>query len=235
LPANNSSKSKPACCHASISDSMEPSRSDQETDSPNVAPAPSGPDRRDFLSTVSTVVMAGGLVAGYGTLVAMAGRYIFPSEVETPWLFVAEANSIRPGDSLAFESPTGVKIAIARRAANARRAAGAVERPAETDDFIALSSVCPHLGCRVHWESANQRFFCPCHNGVFDAQGKAISGPPKAADQELSRYPVKVERGLLYIAVTVESVGRPDGRAPRATAGRNSAPPEGFADRKELT
>jgi len=173
--------------------------------------------------------MAGGIVAGYGTFMAMAGRYIFPSELETPWLFVAEANSIRPGDSLAFESPTGAKIAIARRAANA------VERPAETDEFIALSSVCPHLGCRVHWESLNQRFFCPCHNGVFDPQGKAISGPPHAAGQELSRYPIKVERGLLYIALSIESVGRSDGRASHATVRPNAASPDRSVDQKELT
>ena len=148
------------------------------------------PDRRDFLSTVSTVAMAGGLVAGYGTFALMAGRYIFPTEVETPWLFVAEANGIQPGDSLAFESPTGVQVAIARRAGDGP------PHSAETDDFIALSSVCPHLGCRVHWESHNNRFFCPCHNGVFDPEGKPVSGPPKAAEQELSRYPLKVEGGL---------------------------------------
>lgn len=164
-------------------------------------PQASVDDRREFLSTVSTVAMAGGLVGGYGTFAFMAGRYIFPTDVETPWLFVVEADGIRPGESLAFESPTGVRVAIARRPE--------VDPPrsANTQDFIALSSVCPHLGCRVHWEPHNHRFFCPCHNGVFDPEGKPLSGPPKAANQELSRYPLKVEGGLLYIAMSVESVG----------------------------
>jgi Rieske Fe-S protein len=174
------------------------------------------PDRRDFLSTFSTVAMAGGLVAGYGTFAAMAGRFVFPTNVETPWLFVAEANSIQPGDSLAFESPTGVKVAIARRPGDA------VQPSAETADFIALSSVCPHLGCRVHWESHNQRFFCPCHNGVFDPEGKPVSGPPKAAEQELARYPLKIEGGLLYIAMSVASVGTSE-RYPSHAALRPSA------------
>jgi Rieske Fe-S protein len=136
--------------------------------------------------------------------------------VETPWLFVAEANGIQPGDSLAFESPTGVRVAIARRLLDGPRHA------AETDDFIALSSVCPHLGCRVHWEAHNQRFFCPCHNGVFDSQGKPVSGPPKAAEQELSRYPLKVDAGLLYIAMSVESVGTTTSRL-EPTASRSHA------------
>lgn len=208
---------------------MERTGADRETDSLNLTHPQSAPDRRDFLSVVSTVAMAGGIVAGYGTFLAMAGRYIFPNEVETPWLFVAEANSIHAGDSLAFESPTGVKIAIARRAD-----IGA-NRPAETDDFIALSSVCPHLGCRVHWEAHNQRFFCPCHNGVFDPQGKAISGPPKAAGQELARYPIKVDKGLLYIAVSLESVGRSEGRRSYAAVHPHAASPDRSVDSKELT
>jgi len=176
-------------------------------------------DRRDFLSTVSTVVMAGGLVAGYGTFAVMAGRYIFPTDVETPWLFVVEANGIPPGESLAFESPTGVRVAIARRPE------AAPPRSADTEDFIALSSVCPHLGCRVHWESHNNRFFCPCHNGVFDSEGKPVSGPPKAADQELSRYPLKVEGGLLYIAMSVESVGGATRPSNHASISPNAAMP----------
>ena len=174
-------------------------------------------DRRDFLSTVSTVAMAGGLVTGYGTFAFMAGRYIFPTNVETPWLFVAEANSIQPGDSLAFESPTGVRVAIARRPADGPR------RSAEMEDFIALSSICPHLGCRVHWESHNNRFFCPCHNGVFDPQGKPVSGPPKAAEQELSRYPLKIDGGLLYIAMSVESVGTAARKSSHAARQSNAA------------
>ena len=184
---------------------MQSSGSDKKPDSPgDDGQSGLSSDRRDFLSTVSTVAMAGGLVAGYGTLAAMAGRYIFPVETPTPWLFVAVADGIGPGESLAFESPTGVKVTIARRAAEGPK------QPAVTADFIALSSVCPHLGCRVHWEAHNRRFFCPCHNGEFDAQGKPVSGPPKAAEQELSRYPIKVEAGLLYIGMSLESVGRSD-------------------------
>lgn len=185
-------------------------------------------DRRDFLSTFSTVAMAGGLVAGYGTFAVMAGRFVFPTNAETPWLFVAEANRIQPGDSLAFESPTGVKVAIARRPG------GAAGHPAEIEDFIALSSVCPHLGCRVHWEPHNQRFFCPCHNGVFDPQGKPVSGPPKAAAQELSRYPLKVEAGLLYIAISVTSVGSLEKHASHSSLRCNDLPREHSRSQEDL-
>jgi menaquinol-cytochrome c reductase iron-sulfur subunit len=55
---------------------------------------------------------------------------------------------------------------------------------------------CTHLGCPFHWEAGTQRFFCPCHNGVFDATGKVVSGPPP---RPLDYYDSKVEAGTLYM------------------------------------
>jgi Rieske Fe-S protein len=43
-----------------------------------------------------------------------------------------------------------------------------------------FSASCPHLGCSVMWESANEVFRCPCHGAVFDATGKVIRGPVSA-------------------------------------------------------
>jgi len=63
-------------------------------------------------------------------------------------------------------------------------------------DFIAMSNICTHLGCRVRWIAEQASFFCPCHNGVFDAQGSVVSGPPPRA---LDRYEVNVEGDKLYI------------------------------------
>ncbi len=42
----------------------------------------------------------------------------------------------------------------------------------------ALSATCTHLGCQVSWDAKGARFRCPCHGGVFDAQGHVVSGPP---------------------------------------------------------
>ena len=68
-----------------------------------------------------------------------------------------------------------------------------------TDDgrnFVALSNVCTHLGCRARWIADQQIFFCPCHNGVFDKNGEVVSGPPPRA---LDRYETKVEDAVLYV------------------------------------
>lgn len=42
----------------------------------------------------------------------------------------------------------------------------------------AMSATCTHLGCRVRWDGAANRFKCPCHGGEYDASGRVLAGPP---------------------------------------------------------
>ncbi|HAR45596.1 MAG TPA: cytochrome B6 [Nitrospiraceae bacterium] len=51
-----------------------------------------------------------------------------------------------------------------------------VNRPGK--GLIALSRVCTHLGCLVHYDKENRQLLCPCHAGTFDLDGHVISGPP---------------------------------------------------------
>lgn len=63
-------------------------------------------------------------------------------------------------------------------------------------DYIAMSNICTHLGCRVRWIANQGQFFCPCHNAVFDKAGQVVDGPPP---RPLDRYEVKIEEDLLYV------------------------------------
>jgi nitrite reductase/ring-hydroxylating ferredoxin subunit len=168
-------------------------------------------DRRRFLSSAATATMVGGLVASYGTLAVMAGRFLYPaSPTREGWMFLAHADRLKTGDSFLYRAPSGQTVAVAR-----------VGSDGSADDFLALSSVCPHLGCQVHWEGQNDRFFCPCHNGTFDRAGKATGGPPAAAGQSLLRFRLKIEKGLLYILVPLEALASA-GAAASGTQGSSS-------------
>jgi len=168
--------------------------SSEQTNQEQATPEPT--DRRGFLEYASTATMAGGLLAGYGMLGAHATRFLYPANAGASiWQYVCRAEDLSVGESLPFEMPGGAKVVVARQAEGD-----------EADAFIALSSVCPHLGCKVHWEAVNDRFFCPCHNGAFDASGNPTEGPPASANQSLTRYELSVENGLLMINVPTEAV-----------------------------
>ncbi len=162
-------------------------------------PPVGGDDRRSFIARFSGWWMGLGLVSGYGYFASMIVRFLYPSSQSEnknkSWQFVAEVNSFKQGDSLTFISPAGDKAVITRMGMKGSEA-----------DFIALSSVCPHLGCQVHWESSNNRYFCPCHGGAFDPKGKPTAGPPKAAGQSLPHFTLKVENELLYIKAGTRSL-----------------------------
>jgi Rieske Fe-S protein len=167
-----------------------------------------GADRRDFLKRASKAAMAAGLVGGYGGFAMVAGRYLYPARSnEVMWQFVKEVDGIEVGEAIRYRGPSGETINITR-----------MGRSGDASDFIALSSTCPHLGCQVRWEGQNNRFFCPCHNGVFDPSGKAIDGPPAEAGQALPQYALKVEGGTLHIAVPPPQFARaPTTRLPDAS------------------
>jgi menaquinol-cytochrome c reductase iron-sulfur subunit len=42
----------------------------------------------------------------------------------------------------------------------------------------AMSATCSHLGCQVQWQAKEKKFRCPCHGGVYAADGTVLAGPP---------------------------------------------------------
>lgn len=179
------------------------------------SPAPDATNRRGV--TFAGAAMAGGLVAGYGMFAYIAARFLYPARgAQKGWLFVARAQDLTPGSSLRYRTPSGALVNITRRTAGTR-----------VEDFIALSSTCPHLGCQVHWQPDQNRYFCPCHNGTFDPQGKGIGGPPGDAGQSLPRYELKIEQDLLYIEVPLQSLAAADCGAGRGEILPARTGPEG--------
>lgn len=59
----------------------------------------------------------------------------------------------------------------------------------DQNNFIAFAANCTHLGCPVRWENNAHLFMCPCHGGVYYADGTVAAGPPPFP---LTKYQVRV-------------------------------------------
>jgi Rieske Fe-S protein len=148
--------------------------------------------RRGFLSTLTWAI--GGLISAGLGIPAIA--YIIGPAVQNDtlqqWIKLGSPSKVELGQPTLFRT-------------NIERKSGWIVSQEEltvyvrTDngrDFVALSNICSHLGCRVRWVADRQQFFCPCHNGVFDKDGNVVSGPPP---HPLDRFEARVEDGQLEI------------------------------------
>jgi Rieske Fe-S protein len=64
------------------------------------------------------------------------------------------------------------------------------------DQFKVFAVNCAHLGCPVRWFPQSQLFMCPCHGGVYYADGSRASGPP---ERGLFTYDWQIVSGELKI------------------------------------
>jgi len=68
-------------------------------------------------------------------------------------------------------------------------------------NFRAFSAVCTHLSCTVEYRPDYQDFYCPCHAGVYDLNGRNIGGPPPAP---LEEYRVELRSEKVYVIKIVK-------------------------------
>ena len=52
----------------------------------------------------------------------------------------------------------------------------------------AVSRICTHLGCRLHFSQEEGQLICPCHQSKFTPQGRRLAGP---ARKDLAVYKVE--------------------------------------------
>jgi menaquinol-cytochrome c reductase iron-sulfur subunit len=148
--------------------------------------------RRDTLKIAIWTI--GGLIAS--TLGIPAIAYIVGPSLQRDddqgWVKLGSASKVELG------VPTLFKAKITRKAGwvSSEEQIAAFVLTENGRDYIAMSNICTHLGCRVRWIQDKERFLSPCHNGIFDTQGMVISGPPP---RPLDRYEVKLENDQLYI------------------------------------
>lgn len=75
----------------------------------------------------------------------------------------------------------------------------------ETEDLIGVAAVykvCTHLGCIYAWNSANERFECPCHGSKYRLDGRRIEDP---APRTLDRFEIQaVDANDTVLATSVK-------------------------------
>ena len=69
-------------------------------------------------------------------------------------------------------------------------------RRGDNDVLTVFSVNCAHLGCPVRWVSGAKLFMCPCHGGVYYADGSVAAGPPPRG---LYSYPARVKDGQVEV------------------------------------
>lgn len=154
-------------------------------------PDPIVVSRRGFLTKLSLAL--GGLCAAL-VGVPIVGFLVSPLLKQTPetWQSVGAVDSFPVGETSAvvFEdaSPLPWAGVVARTAAWLRRDSQA--------EFTVFAINCTHLGCPVNWLPDADLFMCPCHGGVYNADGSVAAGPPP---DPLPQYPVRIRNGQVEI------------------------------------
>ena len=63
--------------------------------------------------------------------------------------------------------------------------------------IMALKGVCTHMECNITYKPDEKKFYCACHKGWFDENGRNIEGPPP---KPLEIFDIIVEGDKLIIA-----------------------------------
>jgi menaquinol-cytochrome c reductase iron-sulfur subunit len=140
--------------------------------------------RRRFLSRVSLALSG---LAGAVVSVPIIAYLLSPLLQPAPdvWRDLGLVENFQVGQTVevAYDEPSSLPWAgqTARTAVWLRR---------QSDrDFIAFGLNCTHLGCPVNWRAGAELFLCPCHGGVYYADGSVAGGPPPRA---LVRFSVRI-------------------------------------------
>lgn len=147
--------------------------------------------RRDLMK--AAIAGIGGLIGASIALPAI-GFIVGPAlkQAADTWIRLGPVNKVEP------DNPTLFKTTIDTQTGwiNTQEEVSAYVLTENGQDFVVMSNICTHLGCRVRWIAEQQGFYCPCHNGVFAKDGTVVSGPPP---RPLDRFETKVEAGVLFI------------------------------------
>ena len=122
-------------------------------------------------------IMGTGVVATIASFIYPAIRYVIPppvSEASNLSVVAAKVGELKDNDGKVFKFGSTPAILI----------------HIPGGDYRAFTAVCTHLGCTVQYRADLHEIWCPCHNGIYDLQGRNVSGPPP---RPLAQYQVHIQ------------------------------------------
>ncbi len=136
-------------------------------------------ERRSFLHKV---------VGGVGAIVAASTLYPVVKFIIPPAKAVKNVSELTAGKAAEVPDGTGKiyqfnedKVIVVNKGGS----------------LTAVSAVCTHLGCLVHWDNGAGQLACPCHGAKYKQTGEIISGPqPKP----LKLYKAKIQGADIIIS-----------------------------------
>ncbi|MFC2084586.1 ubiquinol-cytochrome c reductase iron-sulfur subunit [Bacteroidota bacterium] len=139
--------------------------------------------RRKFFDTLLAFSGLGIIIAIIYPVIA----YLIP-----PKSAEAKVSSIKAGSASEFPINSSEIIKFGRNPV--------ILIKSESGDFKAFDATCTHLDCIVQYRTDLMQIWCACHNGIYDLNGKNVSGPPP---KPLSEYFVKVINDEIIISAKV--------------------------------
>lgn len=139
---------------------------------------PKSPPRRDFLNIA---------VGGSATAFAVALAYPSTRYVEPPARPAAGPTVV--GKLEDFPIGGAKTVVVGERPVLVIRAADGRLR--------AFSALCTHLQCVVAYSPERNQIECPCHSGIYSADGQNIAGPPPRPLEELA---ITVNEGTVLVS-----------------------------------
>lgn len=139
-----------------------------------------GPTRRRLVE----LFLGGGLFASFVSFVYPVLRYLVPPPVADLGgddVIAAKVGDLKPnsGKIFRFGSRPGLLLRIGE------------------GEYRAFSATCTHLSCTVQYRTDLHEIWCACHNGMYDLNGRNVSGPPP---RPLESYQVHVRGEDLVVS-----------------------------------
>lgn len=139
-----------------------------------------GGSRRTMLSWL----LGGGALASAASFLYPVIRFLNP-----PLITEAAVNEVSGGKVRDLLPNSGKVVRFGNEPALLVRVSDA--------EWKAFSAVCTHLHCTVQYRASTRQIWCPCHNGIYDMNGRVVSGPPP---NPLAEYAVNIRGDEVVIS-----------------------------------